>query len=183
MFSENLDTELDDMEATGETDAELIDQQTELEDFESDEDEIMGPDSELDDLTHAYASFMTNNESDFDGWSDEEVQEAFDLQESGDVLKSRPDAFHLVDYRDLEEQEVDMDVEDGDIQRIIYDEAGKEIGFSMCDENGTLQDYYYVPYEDGTHIDAEGTHPAHVIRKSDGVRFSLDMPLNDVMAW
>lgn len=184
MFNENLDSELESIEAFGETEAEWIDQQTELEDFESDEDdEILGPDAELDDLTHAYASFMTKNESDYNGWSDEEVNEAMDLQESSDVLKSRPDAFHLVDRHDLEEQYLDMEVEDGAIDEILYDEAGAVSGFVVTDEDGQQQSYHYIFDLDGTHIDAEGTVPAHVQRESDGAIFSLDMPLDDVLQW
>lgn len=184
MFSENLDSELESIEAYGETEAEWIDQQTELEDFESDEDdEIFGPDAELDDLTHAYASFMTNNETDYNGWSDDEVNYEMDLQESSDVLKSRPDAFHLVDKQDLEEQYLDMEVEDGAIDKILYDEDGATIGFVVTDEDGIQQSYHYISDNDGTHIDAEGTAPAHVRRDSDGAIFSLDMPLDDVLAW
>ncbi len=37
-----LDDELEGIEEAGETEAELIDQQTELDDFESDEDEVLG---------------------------------------------------------------------------------------------------------------------------------------------
>lgn len=184
MFNENLDAELESIEEYGETEAEWIDQQTELEDFESDEDdEIFGPDAELDDLTHAYASFMTNNESDFNGWSDDEVEYEMDLQESSDVLKSRPDAFHLVDRHDFEEQYIDMEIEDGAIDEVLYDDKGVTNGFVITDEYGVKQAYRFITDNDGTHIDAEGTAPAHVRRESDGAIFSLDMPLDDVMAW
>lgn len=183
MFSENLDIELENLESTGETEAELIDQQTELKDYESDEDEIFGPDAELDDLTHAYAGFMTDNETDYNGWSDDEVQEQMDLQQSSDVLRSRPDAFHLVSKHDFEEQHLDMKVEDGAIDEVLYDENGVETGFVVTDENGKEQTYHYILEYDGTHIDAEGTAPAYVRRESDRAVFSLDMPLDDVMAW
>ena len=62
-----LDDELEGIEEAGETEAELIDQQTELDDFESDEDEVLGEEAEETDLEHAYDSFSTSNEADYDG--------------------------------------------------------------------------------------------------------------------
>lgn len=183
MFSQNLDTELENLEETGETEAEWIDQQTELEDFESDEDdEILGPDAELNDLIHAYASFSTNNETDFNGWSDDEVYEEMDLQQAGDVLESRPDAFHLVNKHDLEEQYIDMEVESGKIDALLYDDDGQPNGFVLTDEQGNEESYHFIEKNEGIHLDAEGAVPAFVKRDSDNAVFSLDMPREDVLA-
>ena len=74
-----LDEELESMEEVGETDAEWTDQETELEDAEDDEDALFDADEEdaaESDLEHAYDSFMTDNEADYDGWDPDEVPEA-----------------------------------------------------------------------------------------------------------
>ncbi len=71
-----LDEELESMEEPGETDAEWIDQETELQDVEGDEDEIFGADAAESDVEHAYDSFMTDNEADYDGWDEGDVDEA-----------------------------------------------------------------------------------------------------------
>lgn len=175
MYSENLDSELEQMEATGETEAEWIDQETELQDAEDDEDELMGADAQESDLEHAYASFSTPNEMDYDGWDPSEVEEAMDLYESSEVLESKPDAFHLVDDHDLEEQEIDMEIEEGDIQAILVDEDGNEVGFVLLDDDGHEQEYFYVTDDMEEHIDAEGDEPAYAVRSSDGEEFDLDM--------
>lgn len=180
MYSENLDTELESMESLGETEAEWTDQETELLDAEGDEDELMGPDAEESDLEHAYASFSTPNENDYDGWDPSEVEEEADLQHSSNVLESKPDAFHLEDTHDLEEQVIDMEVEDGDIQGFLVDENGVEVGFVLLDEQGKPREYYYVDDPDGTTIDAEGTASARAIRQDDGEEFDLDMTREEV---
>ena len=58
-----LDEELEIMEESGETDAEQIDEETEIQDVEGDLDEILGEDAEESDLEHAYASFETDDRS------------------------------------------------------------------------------------------------------------------------
>ena len=86
-----LDDELEGMEDLGETDAEWTDQETELEDAEDDEDMIFdadGADAAESDLEHAYDSFSTNNETDYDGWDDDEVEEAVQAEEDADILHS-----------------------------------------------------------------------------------------------
>lgn len=180
MYSENLDSQLEDMEATGETEAELIDQQTELQDYEDDEDEIMGPDAQESDLEHAYASFSTQNEMNFNGWDSDEIEEAEDLYDSSNVLESQPDGFHLESDHDLEEQVVEMEIEEGDIYAFLVDEDDNEVGFVLLDEEGNQQEYYYVDDPDGATIDAEGTEPAHAVRESDSVEFDLGMTKEQV---
>ena len=81
-----LDEELESMEEPGETDAEWIDQETELQDVEGDEDEIFGADAAESDVEHAYDSFMTDNEADYDGWDEGDVDEALAAEEEADVL-------------------------------------------------------------------------------------------------
>ena len=76
-----LDEELEIMEESGETDAEQIDEETEIQDVEGDLDEILGEDAEESDLEHAYASFETDDEADYDGWSDDEVAEGAGTRE------------------------------------------------------------------------------------------------------
>lgn len=176
MYSENLDSELEQLEATGETEAEWIDQETELQDAMDDEDELMGADAQESDLEHAYSSFSTPNEMDYNGWDPSEVEEAMDLYESSNVLESKPDGFHLVDGHDLEEQEIDMEIEEGDIQAILVDADGNEVGFVLLDDDGNEQEYYYVTDEMEEFIDADGDEPAHAVRLSDGEEFDLDTP-------
>lgn len=168
-----LDDELEGMEETGQTEAERIDEETEIEDVESDIDEIMGEESQEDDLEHAYDSFSTDNEADYDGWNDDEVSEQADLHHSAEVLESRPDAFHLEDEHDLEDQIIEMEIEDGDIYAVIVDENDEEIGFVLLDEDGNEQEYYYVDDPDGETVDAKGDESAHAVRASDGEEFDL----------
>ena len=174
-----LDDELEGIEEAGETEAELIDQQTELDDFESDEDEVLGEEAEETDLEHAYDSFSTSNEADYDGFDAGYASEEADLQESAGMLHSVPDAFHLEDDHDLEEQVVEMEIEDGDIYAVIVDENDDEIGFVLLDDDGNEQEYYYVDVEDGEQ-DEGGDEPAHAVRARDGETFDLGVPKDEV---
>ena len=174
-----LDEELEGIEEPGETEAELIDQQTELEDFEGDEDEILGEEAEETDLEHAYDSFSTANEADYDGFDEGYAEEEADLDESAAMLRSRPDAFHLEDSHDLEEQVVEMEIEEGDIYALIVDEDDNEIGFILLDEDGNEQEYYFVEDEDGEQ-DEGGDEPAHAVRASDGEAFDLGVTKEEV---
>ena len=91
-----LDEELESMEEVGETDAEWTDQETELEDAEDDEDALFDADEEdaaESDLEHAYDSFMTDNEADYDGWDPDEVPEAIQAEEDADILHS--EGYHI----------------------------------------------------------------------------------------
>lgn len=174
-----LDEQLDQMEQTGETEAEQVDQQTELEDFEGDEDEIFGEEAEETDLEHAYDSFSTDNEADYDGFDAGYSDEEADLVESEGMLHSRPDAFHLESDHDLEDQVIEMEIEDGDIYAVIVDENDDEIGFVLLDDDGNEQEYYYVDMEDGEE-DEDGSEPAHAVRASDGEAFDLGVAKDEV---
>lgn len=73
-----------------------------------------------------------------------------------------------------------MEIEEGDIQAILVDEDGAEVGFVLLDDDGNEQEYFYVYDDDGTTIDAEGTIPARAVRFSDGEEFDLDVTQQDV---
>ena len=137
-----LDEELEIMEESGETDAEQIDEETEIQDVEGDLDEILGEDAEESDLEHAYASFETDDEADYDGWSDDEVAEA-----EGDDGALGEEGFEVEDGNDLEAEVIEMEVEDGDIYAYLVDEDDNEIGFILLDEDGNEQEYYFVEDE------------------------------------
>lgn len=159
-----LDEELDNIEELGETDAEWTDQETELEDFESDEDEIFDADAAESDLEHAYDSFSTNNEADYDGWDQEEVEEAVRADEEADILHS--EGYHIEEEPEEESEVIEMEIEDGDIYAMIVDEDDNEIGFILLDEDGNEQEYYYLDEDN----DDEGVR---VERASDGDEFDL----------
>ncbi len=95
------------------------------------------------------------------------------------MLHSVPDAFHLEDDHDLEEQVVEMEIEDGDIYAVIVDENDEEIGFVLLDDDGNEQEYYYVDVEDGEQ-DEGGDEPAHAVRARDGETFDLGVPKDEV---
>ncbi|WP_296012627.1 hypothetical protein [uncultured Adlercreutzia sp.] len=171
-----LDDELEGMEDLGETDAEWTDQETELEDAEDDEDMIFdadGADAAESDLEHAYDSFSTNNETDYDGWDDDEVEEAVQAEEDADILHS--EGYHIEEEPEEESEVIEMEIEDGDIYAVIEDEDGNEIGFVILDENGEEQEYYYVDEDD----DDEGVR---VERASDGDEFDLGISREGVAA-
>ncbi|MEC4273371.1 hypothetical protein VJ923_09405 [Adlercreutzia sp. R25] len=162
-----LDEELESMEEFGETEAELIDQQTELEDVEGDEDALFDADEEdaaESDLEHAYDSFITDNETDYDGWDPDEVVEGIQAEEDADILHS--EGYHLEEVDELESEVIEMEIEDGDIYAMIVDEDDNEIGFILLDEDGNEQEYYYVDEDD----DDGGVT---VERAGDGSEFDL----------
>ena len=156
-----LDEELESMEEPGETDAEWIDQETELQDVEGDEDEIFGADAAESDVEHAYDSFMTDNEADYDGWDE------------GDVLNS--EGYHIEEEPEEESEIIEMEIEDGDVHAVIVDEFDNEIGFILLDEDGNEVEYYYVDEDN----DDDGVR---VERTSDGDEFDLGISREGVAA-
>ena len=60
----NMDEQLEMLEETGQTEAEQIDEETEIQDVADDMDELLGEDAEETDQFHAYDSFITENEAD-----------------------------------------------------------------------------------------------------------------------
>jgi hypothetical protein len=169
----DLDEELESIEESGETEAEEIDEETEIEDYESDEDDILDADASENDLEHAYDSFMTENEEDYDGWNDAEVDEEIQQREDADILNS--EGYHIEEVDNLESEIIEMEIEDGDIYAIICDEDDNEIGFILLDENGEEQEYYYVDEDN----DFEGVR---VERASDGDEFDLGISREGVAA-
>ena len=187
----NLDEELESIEASGETEAEWIDQESELEDYESQEDEILGEDASESDLEHDYASFMTKNEEDFngvDGWDNagyDEDTASLGKDEFKEQAQEFEDAgYEVIDRDDLEAEVIEMEIEDGDIYAFIVDENDEEIGFILLDEDGNEVEYYYVEEEyvseddelkevQGEVVDQEGDRGVRVIRASDEEEFDL----------
>lgn len=168
-----LDEELESMEETGETDAEWADEETELQDVEDDEDEIFGPDAAESDTEHAYDSFMTDNETDYDGWGEDEVEEAVVAEEEADILHS--EGYHIEEEPEEESEIIEMEIEDGDVYAVIVDEFDNEIGFVLLDEDGNEQEYYYVDEDN----DNDGVR---VERTSDGDEFDLGISREGVAA-
>jgi hypothetical protein len=169
----DLDREVEDIEQLGQTEAEAIDQETELEDLESDQDELLGEDSQESDLEQAYASFETNNENDYDGWtqSDQDLNEADGL----DSATLNSEGYHIEDEHELEEEVLEMEIEEGDIYAYLVDEDDNEIGFILLDEDGNEQEYYYVDMNQYEIVEDDSAKQAHVDvkRKSDGEEFDL----------
>ncbi|MVX61303.1 hypothetical protein GKZ27_07530 [Enterorhabdus mucosicola] len=168
-----LDEELESVEELGETDAEWTDQETELEDVESDEDEIFGEDAAESDVEHAYDSFMTDNEADYDGWDEDEVERAVQDEEDADILHS--EGYHIEEVPAEESEVIEMEIEDGDVYAVIVDEFDNEIGFVLLDEDGNEQEYYYVDEDN----DDDGVR---VERTSDGDEFDLGISREGVAA-
>ena len=185
----DLDEQTEDMEDLGETEAEWTDQETELEDFEGDEDEILGVDTMESDLESTYDSFSTNNETDFDGFNDG-VPEGTDgyvpdmddtvtaeNEQDGDLAS---EGYEIEDDDDLEAEVIEMEIEDGDIYAVIVDEDDNEIGFVLLDDDGNQQEYYYVTDDDQE--DEDGEDGVEVIRASDEREFDLDISRDGVTA-
>jgi hypothetical protein len=169
----DLDREVEDIEQFGQTEAEAIDQETELDDLESDQDELLGEDSQESDLEQAYASFETNNENDYDGWiqSDQDLNEPDEL----DPATLNSEGYHIEDEHELEEEVLEMEIEEGDIYAYLVDEDDNEIGFILLDEDGNEQEYYYVDMSQYEIVEDDSAKQAHtdVKRKSDGEEFDL----------
>ncbi len=168
-----LDEELESVEELGETDAEWTDQETELEDVESDEGKIFGEDAAESDVEHAYDSFMTDNEADYDGWDEDEVERAVQDAEDADILHS--EGYHIEEVPAEESEIIEMEIEDGDVYAVIVDEFDNEIGFVLLDEDGNEQEYYYVDEDN----DDDGVR---VERTSDGDEFDLGISREGVAA-
>lgn len=167
----SLDDELDIMEEAGETDAEQIDEETEIQDAEDDLDEILGSDAMESDQEKAYDSFMTNNEADYDGYDPFEVEEDEAAETEADILNS--EGYHEQTAHDLEEEAIEMEIEEGDIHAYLVDEDDNEIGFVLIDDEGNEQEYYYVDMDEYEIVDEDGGEETRVIRASDEEEFDL----------
>lgn len=162
-----LDEELDAMEEAGQTEAEEVDEQTELQDVEDDMDELLGEEAMESDQEHAWSSFETQNEADYDGYDPSEVTDAANAVSDSNVLHS--EGYHVEDDHALEEEIIEMEVEDADIHAYLVDEDDNEIGFVLLDENGDEQEYYYVDDDE----DEDDDPHTKVVRAEDGEEFDL----------
>lgn len=166
----NMDEQLEILEEPGQTEAEQIDEETEIQDVADDMDEYLGEDAEESDQFHAYDSFVTRNEADYDGYDPAEVTETMAADEAARVEHS--EGYHTEDVHALEEEVIEMEVEDGDIHAYLLDENDNEIGFVLIDENGEEQEYYYVNMDEYEIVDEDDPH-TEVVRASDGEEFDL----------
>ena len=171
----SLDDELDIIEESGETDAEQVDEETEIQDAEdvNDEllDEIPGSDALERDQTKAYDSVMTDNEADYDGYDPFEVEEDEAVETEADVLNS--EGYHEESVHDIEEEVLEMEIEEGDIHAYLVDEDDNEIGFVLIDDEGNEQEYYYVDMDEYEIVDEEGDEGTRVVRASNEEEFDL----------
>lgn len=169
----DMDEQLETLEETGQTEAEQIDEQTEIQDVEDDMDELLGEDAEESDQFHAFDSFVTDNEADYDGYDPAEVAEGMAAEEAARVEYG--EGYHTEDAHELEEEVIEMEIEDGDIHALLVDEDDNEIGFVLIDEDGNEQEYYYVDMSEYEVVD-DGSDPepdTKVVRASDGEEFDL----------
>ena len=164
-----LDEELEVMEESGETDAEQIDEETEVQDVEDDVDEILGPDAQEDDLEHAPACFAPEPAAAAAGGPAAAGAAAPAPAEDADALNG--EGYEVEDADDLEAEVIEMEIEDGDVYAYIVDEDDNEIGFILLDEDGNEQEYYFV--EDDDEADEDGEEGVTVIRASDEEEFDL----------
>lgn len=179
----NLDEQLEIMESTGETEAEWTDQETELEDVQSNMDDYLGADAMETDMEHAFDSFITKNEADYDGYSPSEIEEFANEYEAADVLHS--EGYHI---EDLEEEVLEMEIEDGDIYAYLVDEDDNEIGFVLLDEDGNEQEYYYVNMDEYEFVDEDDAVSAKnddftdtpVVRAGDGKTFDIGLSKEEI---
>lgn len=165
----SLDNELETMEDMPETQAEQIDEETEIQDVEDDIDELLGEDAMESDQEIAYNSFITDNESDYDGYDPDEVLRTDRKIDESDVLHS--EGYHIEDEHDLEEELIEMEIEEGDISAYLVDEDDNEIGFILTDEDGNEQEYYYVDMSEYEIVSEEDE--TRVVRAEDGEEFDL----------
>lgn len=150
----NLDDELEIMEEPGQTEAELIDEQTEIQDVEDNVDEIMGEDALETDLEHAYDSYFTDNEVNYDGYDPYEVIESANEIADANILHS--EGYHVIDADELREEDeetnagevIEIEIDEDAIDAYLYDEDDNQIGFVFTDENGKENYCYYVDEDD-----------------------------------
>ena len=83
-----LSDELEIMEDGALTDAEQVDEQSVIEDVAGDMDEMLGEDAMETDMEHAYGSFFTDNEEDYDGFDPRYVEKEEREQEISDAFFS-----------------------------------------------------------------------------------------------
>lgn len=149
-----LDEELEIVEELGQTEAERIDEETEIQDVEDNVDEIMGEDALETDLEHAYDSFITDNEADYNGYDPYEVIESANDIADSNILHS--EGYHVIDAEELKDQYleddegevIEIEIDEDAIDAYLYDEDDNQIGFVFTDENGKENYCYYIDDDD-----------------------------------
>ena len=187
----DLDEQVEQLEETGQTEAEAIDQETELQDYEDDLDEILGDEAEESDLEAAYDGFITENETDYDGfegklnggWDDTGIdEEAVDAKLDVVSREERQAAgIEIEDDEELETEVIEMEIEEGDIEAYIFDEDDNEIGFVLL-EDGEEVEYYYVEEDEIEGADEAGEPDVSVMRATDEKSFNLGLTRDDIQA-
>lgn len=167
----NMDDQLETLEEAGQTEAEQTDQESEIQDVAGDMDEAFGPDADEADQERAYDGFITESETDYNGYDPSEAQKSEDGEYDADALNS--EGYHVEDAHDLEEEVIEMEIEDDDIYARIVDEDDNEIGFVLLDENGEQQEYYYVNMDEYEFVDDDDDSGTKVVRSDDGEEFDL----------
>ncbi|OUO90445.1 hypothetical protein B5F40_06965 [Gordonibacter sp. An230] len=176
-----LDEELEQMEDGGLTQAEAVDEASELEDVEEfQSDEGFDPDANEEDLEDAYEGFFDEEGPDGEGETalsgDDGGLAAVASSEAGVDLSE--EGFHLVGgdgdvdeaeladdaaAEELEEAEdnadeayelVELELSDDDIVRYLEDEDGRVIGFVLV-EDGEEVEYFYVEDDEGGEDESE----------------------------
>ncbi len=130
-----LDEELESLEATGETEAEWTDQETELQDVEDDMDELLGPDATESDQEHALEEEVIEMEIEDDDIYAYLVDE--DDNEIGFVLIDENGDEQEYYYVDMDEYEIVDDGSEDDPEphtKVVRAEDGEEFDLGITRE-------------------------------------------------
>lgn len=163
-----LDEQLESMEAGAETEAELIDQQTEIEDVEEfQDDEEFDPRDDEANLEEAYEDFFaeegpdgeeeTSPDGDDGGLAAVvEQKTGVDLSEEGFHIVGDDDEEFIDEPSDEDDgyELVELELDEDDIVRYIEDDEGNRIGFVLM-EDGEEAEYLYVEDDEDEEEGAE----------------------------
>lgn len=155
-----LDEQLESMEAGAETEAELIDQQTEIEDVEEFQDDEAN-------LEEAYEDFFAEEGPDGEGETSPdgddgglaavvEQKTGVDLSEEGFHIVGDDDEEFIDEPSDEDDgyELVELELDEDDIVRYIEDDEGNRIGFVLM-EDGEEAEYLYVEDDEDEEEGAE----------------------------
>ena len=163
-----LDEQLESMEAGAETEAELIDQQTEIEDVEEfQDDEEFDPRDDEANLDEAYEDFFAEEGPDGEGETSPdgddgglaavvEQKTGVDLSEEGFHIVGDDDEEFIDEPSDEDDgyELVELELDEDDIVRYIEDDEGNRIGFVLM-EDGEEAEYLYVEDDEDEEEGAE----------------------------
>ncbi|WP_080797053.1 hypothetical protein [Arabiibacter massiliensis] len=170
-----LDEEFENIEDGAETEAERIDQETELLDVEEfQDDEEFDPNAQESDLEDAYEGFFAEEGPDGEG---ETSPEGYDgglaaVVERAEGIDLSEEGFHLVDGDELADEAdeasimepsdeddgyelVELELDDDDIVRYLEDEDGEAIGFVLLEDGEEVEYFYVESGEDEADADEE----------------------------